>query len=81
MARDRPGFPPLPAPIHFSVGIFGDIWSMLIVRGMAALGKKTFGGVSVKPVWAFNLGIGSRMRKSFCLVSAFSYFLKLDCNL
>jgi DNA-binding HxlR family transcriptional regulator len=29
-------------PINFSVEIFGDTWSMLIVRDMAALGKKTF---------------------------------------
>ncbi|MFB5675978.1 winged helix-turn-helix transcriptional regulator [Paenibacillus terreus] len=30
-------------PINFTVEIFGDTWSMLIVRDMAALGKQTFG--------------------------------------
>lgn len=30
-------------PINFTVEIFGDTWSMLIYRDMAALGKKTFG--------------------------------------
>lgn len=30
-------------PINFTVEIFGDTWSMLIVRDMAALGKNTFG--------------------------------------
>jgi DNA-binding HxlR family transcriptional regulator len=30
-------------PINFTVEIFGDTWSMLIVRDMAAVGKKTFG--------------------------------------
>lgn len=30
-------------PINFTVEIFGDTWSMLIVRDIAALGKKTFG--------------------------------------
>jgi DNA-binding HxlR family transcriptional regulator len=30
-------------PINFTVEIFGDTWSMLIVRDMAALGKRTFG--------------------------------------
>jgi DNA-binding HxlR family transcriptional regulator len=30
-------------PINFTVEIFGDTWSLLIVRDIAALGKKTFG--------------------------------------
>lgn len=30
-------------PINFSLEIFGDPWSLLIVRDMTALGKKTFG--------------------------------------
>lgn len=30
-------------PINFTMEIFGDTWSMLIVRDMAALGKQTFG--------------------------------------
>ena len=30
-------------PINFTVEIFGDTWSLLIVRDMLALGKKTFG--------------------------------------
>lgn len=30
-------------PINFTVEIFGDTWSLLIVRDMIALGKKTFG--------------------------------------
>jgi DNA-binding HxlR family transcriptional regulator len=30
-------------PINFTTEIFGDTWSMLIVRDMAALGKQTFG--------------------------------------
>jgi DNA-binding HxlR family transcriptional regulator len=30
-------------PINFTVEIFGDTWSMLIVRDMAAMGKRTFG--------------------------------------
>lgn len=30
-------------PINFTVEIFGDTWSFLIVRDMLALGKKTFG--------------------------------------
>lgn len=30
-------------PINFTTEIFGDTWSMLIYRDMAALGKKTFG--------------------------------------
>ncbi|GIO13143.1 transcriptional regulator [Cohnella xylanilytica] len=30
-------------PINFTVEIIGDTWSLLIVRDMAALGKKTFG--------------------------------------
>jgi DNA-binding HxlR family transcriptional regulator len=30
-------------PINFTVEIFGDTWSMLIYRDMAALGKKTYG--------------------------------------
>ena len=29
-------------PINFTVEIFGDTWSMLIVRDIATLGKKTF---------------------------------------
>ncbi|WLD94641.1 helix-turn-helix domain-containing protein [Alkalihalobacillus sp. AL-G] len=30
-------------PINFTVEIFGDTWSLLIIRDIAALGKKTFG--------------------------------------
>jgi DNA-binding HxlR family transcriptional regulator len=30
-------------PINFTVEIFGDTWSLLIVRDMIALGKNTFG--------------------------------------
>lgn len=30
-------------PINFSLEIFGDPWSLLIIRDMVALGKKTFG--------------------------------------
>jgi len=30
-------------PINFTVEIFGDTWSLLIVRDMLALGKNTFG--------------------------------------
>jgi DNA-binding HxlR family transcriptional regulator len=30
-------------PINFTLEIFGDPWSLLIVRDMIALGKKTFG--------------------------------------
>jgi DNA-binding HxlR family transcriptional regulator len=30
-------------PINFTVEVFGDTWSMLIVRDIAALGKRTFG--------------------------------------
>jgi len=30
-------------PINLTVEIFGDTWSLLIVRDMLALGKKTFG--------------------------------------
>ncbi|WP_248924740.1 winged helix-turn-helix transcriptional regulator [Paenibacillus hamazuiensis] len=30
-------------PINFTVEILGDTWSLLIVRDMLALGKKTFG--------------------------------------
>lgn len=30
-------------PINFTVEIFGDTWSLLIVRDMLALGKRTFG--------------------------------------
>ncbi len=30
-------------PINFTIEIFGDAWSLLIVRDMLALGKKTFG--------------------------------------
>ncbi len=30
-------------PINYTVEIFGDTWSILIVRDMIALGKKTFG--------------------------------------
>lgn len=30
-------------PINHTVEIFGDTWSLLIVRDMIALGKKTFG--------------------------------------
>jgi DNA-binding HxlR family transcriptional regulator len=30
-------------PINFTVEIFGDTWSFLIVRDMIAIGKKTFG--------------------------------------
>lgn len=30
-------------PINFTVEIFGDTWSFLIVRDMFTLGKKTFG--------------------------------------
>lgn len=30
-------------PINFTVEIFGDTWSLLIIRDMIALGKKTFG--------------------------------------
>ncbi|WP_276351465.1 winged helix-turn-helix transcriptional regulator [Cohnella caldifontis] len=30
-------------PINFTVEIFGDIWSLLIIRDMIALGKKTYG--------------------------------------
>jgi DNA-binding HxlR family transcriptional regulator len=30
-------------PINFAVEMFGDTWSLLIVRDMIALGKKTFG--------------------------------------
>lgn len=29
-------------PINFTVEIFGDTWSLLIVRDLATLGKKTF---------------------------------------
>lgn len=29
-------------PINFTVEILGDTWSLLIIRDMAALGKKTF---------------------------------------
>ena len=29
-------------PINYTIEIFGDPWSLLIVREMAALGKKTF---------------------------------------
>ncbi|EST52585.1 HxlR family transcriptional regulator [Brevibacillus panacihumi W25] len=29
-------------PINFTVEIFGDTWSLLIIRDMIALGKKTF---------------------------------------
>jgi DNA-binding HxlR family transcriptional regulator len=30
-------------PINFTIEIFGDAWSLLIVRDMLALGKRTFG--------------------------------------
>lgn len=30
-------------PINYTLEIFGDIWSLLILRDMAALGKQTFG--------------------------------------
>jgi DNA-binding HxlR family transcriptional regulator len=30
-------------PINFTIEIFGDTWSLLIVRDMLSLGKKTFG--------------------------------------
>lgn len=30
-------------PINFTVEIFGDAWSLLIIRGMAAFGMSTFG--------------------------------------
>lgn len=30
-------------PINFTVEVFGDTWSLLIVRDMIAIGKKTFG--------------------------------------
>lgn len=30
-------------PINFSLEVFGDAWSLLIVRDMLALGKKTYG--------------------------------------
>jgi|SRR5690606_445600 len=30
-------------PINFTVEIFGDTWSLLIIRDMIALGKKTYG--------------------------------------
>ncbi len=30
-------------PINFTVELFGDTWSLLILRDMAALGKNTFG--------------------------------------
>ena len=30
-------------PINFSLEIFGDTWSLLIIRDMITLGKKTFG--------------------------------------
>src|SRR5215831_6496830 len=30
-------------PINFTLEIFGDPWSLLIVRDMTALGKKTYG--------------------------------------
>ena len=30
-------------PINFSLEIFGDTWSLLIIRDMISLGKKTFG--------------------------------------
>ena len=30
-------------PINFTVELFGDTWSLLIVRDMASLGKNTFG--------------------------------------
>jgi len=30
-------------PINFTVEIIGDTWSLLIIRDMLALGKKTFG--------------------------------------
>jgi DNA-binding HxlR family transcriptional regulator len=30
-------------PINYTIEIFGDTWSFLIVRDMLALGKKTFG--------------------------------------
>jgi DNA-binding HxlR family transcriptional regulator len=30
-------------PINFTIETFGDPWSLLIIRDMAAIGKKTFG--------------------------------------
>lgn len=30
-------------PINFTLEVFGDPWSLLVVRGIAASGKKTFG--------------------------------------